>query len=1075
MASDQALTYEGALRLLGKHDHKWIKRIDLLLGGVVLGAGIGALLSNPATAPVVFFTALWGWVDQKNEAVRLVSQALAGLPSRRKNIPFPERVEQMTAAHTVLVVSAYFEALREALGDDYDLLKLSEVDKANIAQVSISQLYMSNVPTPSVHHGFSENIEDVNKWQRLLHREVVRSFGHLLTTTNKSSFTHSSQIPENASRRYESHYVALMAEIPEFQAWAVVTEHAATRSEVRALRDDLLYGNDSALSRLERALSTFVDPGERRLADQPDRVARANRSVLDDPILRKSTGARYGKHLMFPSVKQAFLTPDYRFAVVDDASRPADDTWWSEQPLHNDLHIRLMAHLASTESTSRPLLLLGHPGAGKSMLSKVLASRLPASGYTVVRVPLRRTDGHSSVLAQIQQALDYITGERVIWTQLVDQSVDTVKVVILDGLDELLQQTHTRLYGYLEAVADFQRREADQGHPVSVIVTSRTLACDRVDIAPGTTMIKLEDFTDDRIQSWLTSWHRANAAGIVAGTVRQFPPEVALSQRKLIAQPLLLLMMAIYVSNPEVTTIDERISSAELYRRLLEHFAEREAEKSSGTLPPQEMRRRVDKHLARLSTASLGMFNRGTQDITARQLEDDLKALTGGRKAIDINERALGEFFFVYASESRVSGERDQRYEFLHSTFGDYLVASRVIDELHEVTRAAFSSHRGEMRTPNDDLFFALLSHQPLAQLRPALTFVTQLGRQLSQIEVEQMLEVLDLLIDRHRVRPQSERYRAYLSDDDDQIARLAAYSANLVFLRLALSPNQQNSIIRIVVGPNNDPFGPWRSLLALWQAGLSVSAWHATISFLDRIGDCVKLGAYPSYGLDPSTQQARLSNDRNLELIHRFGEAFVNSSFWAGPHDNWSDVIRPWLAHGAANGRNDGLNVLLIKDTSSVEPKELESALIHIEMLLKLRVAATTIDQAKSLVEFLLSHNDVHKPCGFALAATVIAHPDILEEIPSLTDPKWFLEDGVNLILRLFLPVAGTRNKNIDALLDSVTQYRGVVVDEPINLREVEQLWRAHIWPIEAIVNSYLTEVGGFVEGIPEINDNLG
>lgn len=34
---EPSLTFEGALRILGKHEHKAIDRIDKLLGGMILG------------------------------------------------------------------------------------------------------------------------------------------------------------------------------------------------------------------------------------------------------------------------------------------------------------------------------------------------------------------------------------------------------------------------------------------------------------------------------------------------------------------------------------------------------------------------------------------------------------------------------------------------------------------------------------------------------------------------------------------------------------------------------------------------------------------------------------------------------------------------------------------------------------------------------------------------------------------------------------------------------------------------------------------------------------------------------
>ncbi|MFD7656512.1 hypothetical protein ACFV4N_21285 [Actinosynnema sp. NPDC059797] len=54
------------------------------------------------------------------------------------------------------------------------------------------------------------------------------------------------------------------------------------------------------------------------------------------------------------------------------------------------------AHLASPDSTALPLLVLGHPGAGKSLLMGVLAAKVPALGYAVVNARLREVDAEDS-------------------------------------------------------------------------------------------------------------------------------------------------------------------------------------------------------------------------------------------------------------------------------------------------------------------------------------------------------------------------------------------------------------------------------------------------------------------------------------------------------------------------------------------------------------------------------------------------------------------------------------------------------------------------------------------------------
>ena len=249
-------------------------------------------------------------------------------------------------------------------------------------------------------------------------------------------------------------------------------------------------------------------------------------------------------------------------------------------------------------------------------MTKVFAARLPASAYTVVRVPLRRVGANAPIMHQVQEALDIATHKRVDWWRLVEQSRDTIRVVLLDGLDELLQATNNDRSGYLQEVMEFQRIEAEQQRPVIVMITSRTVVADRVDIPDGTIVMKLDYFNDDDIREWLDGWREVNSSLIVSGTIRELTLDAALRQRDLARQPLLLLMLAIYSADPESPALDTDLSTANLYRRLLDNFARREvAKKAKHNLLPDEMQRQVRGQLERLSVAALAMFNRGRQDI----------------------------------------------------------------------------------------------------------------------------------------------------------------------------------------------------------------------------------------------------------------------------------------------------------------------------------------------------------------------------------------------------------------------------------------------------------------------------
>lgn len=281
-------------------------------------------------------------------------------------------------------------------------------------------------------------------------------------------------------------------------------------------------------------------------------------------------------------------------------------------------------------------------------------------------------------------------------------------------------------------VAEFQRREADQEHPVAVIVSSRAIALDRVHVPPGTTVVRLEDFDEPRIRRWLSRWHTANREGIAAGTVRALTDDLP------------------------ITT---------LYDRLFQKFAVREAAKASRAgLPDDELERRAEEILDRLGTAAFAMVDRGRQHVTEAERESDLTALgeTGGPAA-----HVLGEFFFAHTARAEQLGETRRAYEFLHATFAEYLIARKVVELLRETARVARVRRRGP--EPDDGALRALLSYRVLAQRRPIVAFVTELAAGLDAGEREELAAVVAGVLRDLRGRRDPCRHPAYRRQGDGQ------------------------------------------------------------------------------------------------------------------------------------------------------------------------------------------------------------------------------------------------------------------------------------------------------------------
>ncbi|MEU4742902.1 hypothetical protein AB0G02_20890 [Actinosynnema sp. NPDC023658] len=622
------MTYRGALRLLGKSDQPALKRIDKLLGGLIL-------VSLPSP-----FAAAWGCVDQKNEAISRTRGLLDAVVKRFSGIGGFERHELITAAHSVIVISAFFDVMREQLGKvDSAEIALTEQEKVVLAtgkqyhgnaEQLVALLTNTDVPVPA--SGGVGDTEELSAFYSRLADAVLdflrglKVWRQLIARRDIAAELH--VVPRLALKRYTSYFLQLAQEVPEFYFWATLTTNVVVKKTVHEAHSDLreaIETQSGALGRLhdilERLTGNRADPSTKARSS----VNRANRSALTDPIIPNRMLEHIGP-VELPSVEQIYQNPRFKWASAAHA-QPADERWWEQQPVSDDFDVFLASYLVSPQSVYEPMLVLGHPGAGKSLLSRVLAARLPDRSYITVRVPLRRVDAHAPILDQIQQALDIATNRRARWTDLDDEDDYARRVVILDGLDELLQASSTGRASYLQQVAEFQRLEAAQDRPVAFIVTSRTVVADRVLISPTTTVVKIEGFDDEQIARWLSIWRDHNRDAIDNGHMGELAVGPVLEVRELSSQPLLLLMLALYAADPDAEQLGPSLSGALFYERILTSFVEREVTKTADAEHPV-FGEQVEDQMWRLGITAFAMFNRDRLHIRDHELGSDLIALT---------------------------------------------------------------------------------------------------------------------------------------------------------------------------------------------------------------------------------------------------------------------------------------------------------------------------------------------------------------------------------------------------------------------------------------------------------------
>ena len=801
----QGLRYADAVKLLGGAGPV-LRTVDDLLGGalaVATGGGSEVALSL---------------FDAKAEVIRLGHVVAGKIHETVRVLGRYDRSSRLQAAHGVLVVSSFFEALDETVRSSAveppELTRADQVMLASDTPVDgnwLHVLFHADLPVPAPESSYAELLAALDGWWRGMARRV-RAYLEGLAVWERASETEQrraaelieSRVPALARRRYEEAHRQLALDVPEFGLWVAAADRHRVGQSLGELRD-----------LLERVTSGR-DPSARRAG-----LAAAYRADLDRPAVGEATGI-----LVVPTLGDAYLDPRFRVKAAGPGDRVATDSWWDGE-VRGDLAGFLARYLTTPQAAEAPLLLLGQPGAGKSALTRVLAARLPAADFLVVRVTLRDVPAEAAIQDQIELAVRTAIGESVPWADLARDAGDAMPVILLDGFDELLQATGIHQSDYLDRVAEFQRREAVQGRPVTVIVTSRVAVGDRARVPAGSLAVRLEGFDEHQVARWLLTWNTANAA---RPGHRDLAPEQVGRFPDFCEQPLLLVMLALYDATTYGLQGDASFGTTQLYERLLSSFAEREVRRLHPGAPEHAVPALVDEELVRLSVVAFAMFNRLRQSVTERQLDADLQALgigpmrPGGsevfRRPLSAAEELIGRFFFIQRARALQDGQTLRTYEFLHATFGEYLVARLVVRLVRDTAaRASVTTLQLDGGARDDGLLQTLLGYTPLAVRGTVLPFVTELLAEQDRAPIRAwLLEAVRVAT----IRPEFPE-RAYRPLEKRRDHLMATYSLNLALLTLACGePLRASEIFLHAADPAH-----WLRVAALqWEAAVPSTVW---------------------------------------------------------------------------------------------------------------------------------------------------------------------------------------------------------------------------------------------------------
>jgi hypothetical protein len=894
MSQVLSLTYPDAVSLLSG-DSQVVKRLDAIIG-------LGLIAAAPAAPAAVL-----PLFDAKNEVISRLSELTKGLRERALRSNEIDRRNLYSAAHAVIVMVSFVEELSSALAKidsnrrwrkairnwniPQTAAQSGNADRARNKYVRIVQwANRTTIELPAPTRPVEVVQKELVPLYRQLGAEAIEFLSGLQIWSELSKGRQLeiqvalvNDLPEAAVRRYSANYLRLAGDVPEFLAWILSNDAQAVRVmltesyelELLALRQ---------MKRIERSiadLEQYMRDDSRALAAIPLMLDYLNglaavpgalapagargtldihhdlqREALRKPLVAPEVAA-VPAGLSFPTVADGYVNPRFRVSRADtpnDQKLLAQEHWWSEQtadqqdkrPAQRGLGAFLVTHVTTPAAASTPLVILGHPGSGKSLFSKVIAAQLPSDRYAVVTVPLRDADPAMTVYGQVDKSLQEGSNGSYGWRELRELVKDLAVVVVLDGLDELLQLSGVEeLVNYLKKVEEFQEIETTIGSPTVAIVTARTLVMERIYVPPASVFIKLEDFDQGQIGEWLTTWNDVNAKYFADNNLMSCSPDTILRHDDLARQPLLLMMLALYDAKANSLRDDERLSKVDLYEGLFAEFARREVSKSPA-VRKELFAKQVEERVDELSQVALALFNCGSGTISGRELDEDLRRWnivrrTGRREPVAVtSDMILGQFFFLYRPRSTNADETiEYGYEFLHPTFGEFLVTRSLYRALAETLTQI--GHAGHTLASDDQVRTVItgleryLSRRPIVSEDQIIDFLRAMSRPRSggtEASFSDITEIVQVLL--RTVGALTTDARTSGSHDASHSLvgspyAAAVWSLNLVLTALTIR-GESVELGADVLGPS--PLDGWRRLTDLWRYALRPSDWDVTIEY---------------------------------------------------------------------------------------------------------------------------------------------------------------------------------------------------------------------------------------------------
>lgn len=788
-------------------------------------------------------------------AIRNISKTF----TNKKYADFSTKYEHAQIAHILIVFAAYFDSIKMYLPNEEKKIELSPKEKFFLADEAINKYikfleesekhkpevkakevleYDLSLPDPIVNLDiYSKRLKD---FYVLLNQEFMVFFEKLsFWEMNKEAERDSllavvRKLPDKAVENYQKQYYELAVNFNDFFVWTNIQEHEKIQQSI-----------DVGFSAIAEQIETYYERiKDLKAIETLNKYERKYQTYIKKPIIDTSEmDYDSSGEVVFPNKDIIFVPQKFKALIYRSNMQLEQDVWKGYEEREN-IGKFISDILRHSKVGELPLLILGLPGAGKSLLCNMLAAKILFHEYHVIIIKLRDTIADETISQQINQQMKRDFSNSCTWDDIAESGINKPVLLIFDGYDELLQASGRTYSDYIKKIAEFQKdQKSIYNIFVKCIVTSRTTLIDKALIMDNTPVIRLSDFDAERIDVWSKIWNENNNIFFQKNQLDYFEIDKNSKVYELAKQPLLLMMLALYDSNGNALKKQRNMNSTQLYYSLIREFISREKRKSEKFRSKQEseQQRIIDEEIRKISIAAIGMYNRKALYIRSIEFQSDIEFIEekheNESKDTELKESdmRIGSFLFIHKSKSTGIVEKEQikdaAYEFLHNTFGEFLTAYFIVSEIYKILNLIRLFLAQDMKCPwnlSDHRAWCIcLAYAPLFSRPVVVEMIHEWSssylesKGMTNEEIEKSMDFLinmeipkiingdNLFALKEVVEKKGNPF-----EQEEMLKHLAVYSLNIVILRTIVCTSEHSFKFE------NERI--WNKLVCLWKFAFS-------------------------------------------------------------------------------------------------------------------------------------------------------------------------------------------------------------------------------------------------------------